>query len=309
MANTVLMKAPASAGQVVVTGPLNSGQTYTIDASGFALVDPRDVPELLRAGFLLAAQQLNYRDNLTASTDPGVNNDTTADYGPGSLWLNTSTMRAWMCISNSAGAAAWALDGVQPGVGIGPSSMLTYFGGGTAAFPEEGNINRQISSAGINPGATGADNVLAVFSRDRIFRVGLADLLLANRDKSSPIEINAAYTFDNTIVFVHYPGESVYILDADKKTLTKLKVTFNTVNTIALSGNDKQAFAIIGYNEPFELVHIDITSGQSRNGDFRALAKELDAAGFKSGAWNFRSSLGGRMIVSDDKQAAFITLL
>jgi hypothetical protein len=76
-------------------------------------------------------------------------------------------------------------------------------------------------------------------------------------------------------------------------------VSFNTVNTIALSGNDKQAFAIVGYNEPFELVHIDITSGKSRDGDFLALAKELDATGFKSGAWNFRSSLGGQMIVSD----------
>jgi hypothetical protein len=66
-------------------------------------------------------------------------------------------------------------------------------------------------------------NVLAVFSRDRTFRIGLAELLLANRDKSSPIEINAAYTFDNTIVFVPYPDESVYLLDADNKTLTKLQ--------------------------------------------------------------------------------------
>jgi hypothetical protein len=93
-------------------------------------------------------------------------------------------------------------------------------------------------------------NVLAVFSRGRIFRVGLVDLLLANRDKSSPIEINAAYTFDSTIVFIPYMDESECILDADKKNLTKLKVSFNTVNTVALSGNDKQAFAIIGYNEP-----------------------------------------------------------
>lgn len=45
-------------------------------------------------------------------------------------------------------------------------------------------------------------NVLAVFTRDGMFRVGLVDLLLANRDNSSPIEINATYTFDNTIVFV-----------------------------------------------------------------------------------------------------------
>jgi hypothetical protein len=151
-------------------------------------------------------------------------------------------------------------------------------------------------------------NVLAVFSGDRIFRVGLVDLLLANRDNSSPIEINAAYTFNNTIMFVPYPGESVYILDADKKSLTKRDVSFNTVNTVAFSGNDKQAFAIVEYAEQFELVHVDLASGQSQKGDFRALAKELDEAGFKSGAWHFRSSLGGRMIVSDDRQAAFIEL-
>jgi hypothetical protein len=61
-------------------------------------------------------------------------------------------------------------------------------------------------------------NVLAVFSRGRIFRVGLVDLLLANRDKSSPIEINSAYTVDSTIVFIPYMDESECILDADKKT-------------------------------------------------------------------------------------------
>lgn len=44
------------------------------------------------------------------------------------------------------------------------SSALTSFGAGSGSFPEEGNINRQISSAGVNPGATGADNVVAVFS-------------------------------------------------------------------------------------------------------------------------------------------------
>ena len=38
------------------------------------------------------------------------------------------------------------------------------FGGGTATFPGEGNISRQVSGAGINPATTGNDNVLAVFS-------------------------------------------------------------------------------------------------------------------------------------------------
>jgi hypothetical protein len=38
------------------------------------------------------------------------------------------------------------------------------FGGGAAVSGVEGNINTQISSAGVNPGATAADNVLAVYS-------------------------------------------------------------------------------------------------------------------------------------------------
>jgi hypothetical protein len=89
-------------------------------------------------------------------------------------------------------------------------------------------------------------NVLAVFTRDRIFAWASRTSCWRAGIKSSPIEINAAYTFDSTIIFVPYPDESVCILDADKKTLTKLKVSFNTVNTVAISGDNKQAFAIIG---------------------------------------------------------------
>jgi hypothetical protein len=43
-------------------------------------------------------------------------------------------------------------------------SGVAVFGSGSAQMLEEGNISRQISSAGVSPGATGADNVLAVFS-------------------------------------------------------------------------------------------------------------------------------------------------
>ncbi|MGH6822482.1 MAG: hypothetical protein ACRECP_11820 [Methylocella sp.] len=153
-------------------------------------------------------------------------------------------------------------------------------------------------------------NVLAVFSRDGVFRVGLTDLLEKRREKKAIImEINAAYAFGNTIVFIPYTDESLCVLNVEQETLTKHDVSFNTANTVAISGNDKQAFAVIGYEEPYELVLIDMASGQSRDGDFRVLADKLDAAGFKPGAWNFRSGLGGKMIVSDDKQAGFIELL
>lgn len=38
------------------------------------------------------------------------------------------------------------------------------FGGGSAGFGAEGNVNLQVSAAGVSPGATGADKVLAVYS-------------------------------------------------------------------------------------------------------------------------------------------------
>lgn len=56
------------------------------------------------------------------------------------------------------------LKGILAGQNPLPSAIQTYFGGGLGSFPEEGNISRQISAAGINPGATAADNVLAVYS-------------------------------------------------------------------------------------------------------------------------------------------------
>lgn len=105
-------------------------------------------------------------DNFTATTDPGVGNDNTQSYGPGSRWLNTSNSRLWVNLSAATGAATWYLAGVVPGTGIEPSSMLTQFGAGTATFPEEGNINRQVPgvTGAVSPGATGADNVIFVYS-------------------------------------------------------------------------------------------------------------------------------------------------
>ena len=44
------------------------------------------------------------------------------------------------------------------------TSLTSQFGGGNAVVNNEGNINRQISAAGVQPGATAADNVLAVYT-------------------------------------------------------------------------------------------------------------------------------------------------
>ena len=105
----------------------------------------------------------NNGNNTTAVTDPGAGNDNTQGYFAGSLWVNTSNGRVWIAQSVATGAAAWAL-AVVPGTGVEPSSNLEQFGAGTATILAEGNVNRQISAAGVQPAATGADNVLAVFT-------------------------------------------------------------------------------------------------------------------------------------------------
>jgi hypothetical protein len=140
-----------------------SGITYTADKSGVVSSVPfPDVSDLISAGCNIAGV-LDQVNNLSATTDPTVNSDNTLDYSVGSHWVNTTNGRVWICQSAATGAAAWAL-AVVPGTGIEPASNLEQFGSGTGTVLAEGNLGRQVSAAGVNPGATAADNVLAVLS-------------------------------------------------------------------------------------------------------------------------------------------------
>jgi hypothetical protein len=135
-------------------------------ARDYNLQTDQGVVSFLKAATNLFPNIISSSGNLIATTDPGVSNDITQGYAPGLTWVNLTANRVWMCLSNAKGAAVWLLDGVVPGVGIEPSSMLTQFGNGTQTFPEEGNIYRSAVSAAasISPGSTGNDNVLFAFT-------------------------------------------------------------------------------------------------------------------------------------------------
>ena len=47
------------------------------------------------------------QSKLNATVNPGVNDDGTAGYIPGSRWLNLTAMTEWVMISNGTGAAVW----------------------------------------------------------------------------------------------------------------------------------------------------------------------------------------------------------
>lgn len=109
--------------------------------------------------------------NATAVTDPGVANDITQGYFVGSIWLNTKLNRVWMCLSNTAGAAVWLLDGIVPGVGVEPSGVQTQFGGAAisnpqtpfAQFGEEGNLYRNVGNPIAGNTADTNDDILDGF--------------------------------------------------------------------------------------------------------------------------------------------------
>jgi hypothetical protein len=65
----------------------------------------------------LQLSQFGQKDNLTAVTNPGASDDSTAFYSAGSMWFNTVTAQYWICRSASAAAALWTLVGIadQPG--------------------------------------------------------------------------------------------------------------------------------------------------------------------------------------------------
>lgn len=148
------------------------GATYTADANGsVANVATRDVLDMLAMGCLPTGGTIGQRNNLGANTDPGGANDSTQDFAVGSIWINTATSRVWMCMSAAPGAAMWLLDGVVPGVGADPASMLTLFGGlalsaNFATFREEGNLYRLIGNPIAGNAADTTDDIVGGIGLD-----------------------------------------------------------------------------------------------------------------------------------------------
>lgn len=47
------------------------------------------------------------KNNLSATTNPSVNDDSTQGYEPGSVWINNTTQIAYICVSSSVANAIW----------------------------------------------------------------------------------------------------------------------------------------------------------------------------------------------------------
>lgn len=58
---------------------------------------------------------LAFTNNFAATADPTASNDISQGYTPGSVWINTTANKAFICLSSAAGAAVWQSDSQQAG--------------------------------------------------------------------------------------------------------------------------------------------------------------------------------------------------
>lgn len=70
-------------------------------------------------------------NNLNATTDPGVTDDSGDGYQAGSTWVNTTGQKVWTCSDATAGAAVWLQSGAVAGDVIAPAGQPAVLQGGT----------------------------------------------------------------------------------------------------------------------------------------------------------------------------------
>lgn len=79
--------------------------------------------------------QMAFVNNQSATTDPGVNDDISGGYEPGSTWINLTADRVWTCTDNTNGAAVWVVsssDETSPGQITAPAASTPTGTGGAA---------------------------------------------------------------------------------------------------------------------------------------------------------------------------------
>ena len=117
-----------------------------------------------------SANEITVFDNFNATSDPGVNQDSTQGYKVGSMYYNTVGLRRWVCTDNTSGAARWVYDGADfAHGGTLPNNANVDFAVGNAVAPgaelfPAGTLYRDAEPTGVNPAFIGGDIVVAVYS-------------------------------------------------------------------------------------------------------------------------------------------------
>jgi hypothetical protein len=85
---------------------------------------------------------LAFKNNLSATTNPGVGDDKADGYEPGSTWINVSAGTTFTCVDSTEGAAVWVgtknSGGTTPVEGVAAGYKIAR---GVAAITGTGDVN------------------------------------------------------------------------------------------------------------------------------------------------------------------------
>jgi hypothetical protein len=161
------------------------GNSYTADKYGMITVSAAnawDIADLTNDGCICLGQ-VQALNNLTAVIDPVPTNDSSQDYGVGSVWVNTAAGRVWICQSATANAAVWELSSQNPN-----NFRNVIDGGDFQTNPwQRGNSIASISNA-------------VAYGPDRFFAIGGAssNITLAKAANTDVAGFTQACTFGRT---------------------------------------------------------------------------------------------------------------
>lgn len=149
------------------------------------------------------------KTNLTATTAPTVNDDSSAGYRDLSRWYDTVTETLYICIDPSPGAAVWIEDDFDP-LGFGSAALAQL---GTA--PDEVPQNSDLGSAAYLNFGTGADDLLKKSAGDALYpEIGLTLTAGTGLTGGGDLSANRSFGVDIAADADLYAGESEKIPDA-----------------------------------------------------------------------------------------------
>ncbi len=119
----------------------------------------------------------NLKQNLSATVNPGVTDDSGSNYSPGSRWMNTTTDKAFVCLDASVGAAVW----------------VETTAGAAGGSPDQNLFNTVVGDSGTNPVAETATDSLTIVGGAGLSTSGDSgtDTITIDRTLASQIEAEA----------------------------------------------------------------------------------------------------------------------
>jgi hypothetical protein len=129
-------------------------------------------------GFLAAINGgVGGRNNTTATTNPTVGSDSISSYAVGSIWVNVSTGRSFVCLDATAGAAVWAESLNIVSNNVLPQTTGTVNLGSTSLRFNNGWFSTNLTSGGLVTGTASIDTLTvttgATFSAAPVFNAGM----------------------------------------------------------------------------------------------------------------------------------------